>query len=158
MSDHEITCKKRWRGTVRASITKIVSCVADMERRAPLSPTDEIVAKQMEQKMYDLNKDIRGYHYSILDLMEEDEDFDEEQAILDEHEEKISNILDHRYVMLNPAKSTTGVFDDPCHNIDKRLAHVDSGLARILDEMKEVRHGPDMDHCLVEQLKEQLNR
>ena len=49
-----------------------------MERRVPLSPTDEIVAKCMEQKTYDLDKDFRGYHYSILDLMEGDEDFDEE--------------------------------------------------------------------------------
>ena len=48
----------------------------------------------MEQKMYDLDKDFWVYHYYILDLMEEDEDFDGEQAILDEHEEKISNILD----------------------------------------------------------------
>ena len=68
--------------------------------------------------------------------MEEDEDFDGEQVILDEHEEKINNILDCLYVLLNPAKPTIGVFDDPRLSIDKRLAHVDSGLARILDEMK----------------------
>ena len=104
MSDPEITGKKRRRGTVRASITKMVSRVADMERRAPLSPTDEVVAKRMEQKAYDLDNEFRGYHYSILELMEEDEDFDGEQAILDEHEEKVSNILDRLYLLLNPAK------------------------------------------------------
>ena len=107
MSDPEIKGKKRQRGTVRASITKMVSCIANMESRAPLSPTDEILAKRMEQKTYDLDKDFREYHYSILDLMKEDEDFDGEQAILDEHEEKISTILDHLYVLLNPAKPTT---------------------------------------------------
>ena len=67
----------------------------------------------MEQKTYDLDKDFQGYHYSVLDLMEEDEDFDGEQAILDEHEEKVSNKLDLLYVLLNPAKPTVGVFDDP---------------------------------------------
>ena len=42
----------------------------------PLSSADEIVAQRLEQKTYDLDKDFRGYHYSILDLMVEDEDFD----------------------------------------------------------------------------------
>ena len=137
-------------------MTKMVSCIADMERRAPLSPTDEIVAKHMEQKTYDLHKNFQGYHYSILDLMEEDEDFDEEQAILDEQEEKISNILDRLYVLLNPAKPTIGAFDDPHQHVDKRLSHINSGLVRILDEMKKVKSSPDMYHCLVEQLEEQL--
>ena len=58
--------------------------------------------------------------------MEEDEDFDGEQAILGEHEEKVSNILDRLYVLLNPAKPSVGLFDDPHPNLDKRLAHVDS--------------------------------
>ena len=107
MSDLEIIGKKRRRGTVRASLTKMVSHVVDMECRAPLSPTDEIVAKRMEQKMYDLDKDFRGYHYSILDLMEKDEDFDEEQATLDEHEEKISNILDRLYIVCYARSSKT---------------------------------------------------
>ena len=89
--------------------------------------------------------------------MEEDEDCDREQAILDEHEEKISNTVDHLYILLHSAKPTIGVFDDPRPNIDKRLSHVDSGLARILHEMKEVKSRPDMDRCLLEQLGKQLS-
>ena len=89
---------------VCAFITKMINRVADMEHRAPLSPTDKIVAKHMEQKMYDLNKDFWEYQYSILDLMEEEEDFDGKQAVIDEHEEKISSILDRLYILLNPAK------------------------------------------------------
>ena len=115
---------------------KMVSRVTDMERIAPLSPTDEIVATRMEQKTYDLDEEFRGYHYSILDLMEGNEDLDGEQSILDEYEEKVSNILDRLYILLNPAKPPVGLFDDPHHNLDKRLAHVDSGLARVLDKMK----------------------
>ena len=58
--------------------------------------------------------------------------------------------------MQNPTYGI-GVFDDPHPNINKCLAHVDSGLARILDEMKKVKPDSDMDNCLVEQLKEQLS-
>ena len=60
----------------------MISYVADMESRVPLSPTDEIVTERMEQKTYDINKNFWGYHYSIRDLMEEYEDFGGEQAIL----------------------------------------------------------------------------
>ena len=96
----------------------------------------------------------QGRSLSILDLMEEDEDFDGEQVILDEYEEKISNILDCLYVLLNPAKPAIGVFDDLRHSIDKCLSHIDRGLARILDKMKKVKSGSDMDHYLVEQPEE----
>ena len=65
--------------------------------------------------------------------------------ILNEHEEKISNILERLYVLLNPAKPTI-----PFHHINKRLSHVDNGLARISDELKEVKFCPDMDCCLLE--------
>ena len=134
----------------------MISGVADMEHKASLSPTDKMVAKHMEQKTYDLDKDLREYHYSHLDLMEEDEDFDGEQAILDEHEEKISNILDCLYVLLNPTKPTIGVFADPRHHmhVEKHLSHVDNRLARISDELKEVKPGPNTDCCLLEQLDE----
>ena len=53
--------------------------------------------------MYELDKDFREYHYSILNLVEEGDDFDGEQAILDVHEEKISSILDHLlYTLFSP--------------------------------------------------------
>ena len=114
------TCKKRRWGMVHIPVAKMISHITDMECRVPLSPTDEIVAKRIKQKTYDLNKDFWGYHYSILDLIEEDEDFDGEQTILDEHEEKKSNILDCLYVLLNPAKPTIGVFVDPCTTLVSR--------------------------------------
>ena len=98
-----------------------------MECRIPLSPTDKIVAKRTEHKTYDLVKDFQEYHYSILDLMEKEEDLDGKQAILNEHEEKISSILDCLYVLLNSAKSTKGVLDDPCNHINRHLAHADNG-------------------------------
>ena len=92
----------------------------------------------MKQKAYDLDEDFREYHYFILQLMVENDDFDGEQVILDEHEEKVSNILDRLYILFNPEKPSAGLFDDPRPNIDKRLAHVDSGLARVVDETKNI--------------------
>ena len=41
-----------------------------------LSPIDKIVAKHMEQKAHELDEDFRRYHYSLLDLMGEENDFD----------------------------------------------------------------------------------
>ena len=55
---------------------------------------------------------------------------------------KRSNILDRLYILLNPAKPSAGLFDDPSPNIDKHLAHIDSGLARVLDEMKKSETWP----------------
>ena len=104
---------------VCTSVTKLVSHVINLERRALHSSTNEIVAKRMEQKVYELDKDFREYHYSILDLMEEGDNFDGEQVILDALEEKISNILDRLYVLLVPIKPTKGVVDDPRHHMNR---------------------------------------
>ena len=77
---------------MRAFVTtcKLVSCIADMEHNVPLSLTDEIVAKRMEQKLCELDEDFREYQYSILDLMEEGVTLMENS--IDEHEAKISNL------------------------------------------------------------------
>ena len=95
-------------------------------------------------KGYQLDKYFREYHYSILDMIEEDEDFDREQVILDAHEEKISNILDCLYILLTPVQPTKGVVADPRHHINRHLAHVDNSLARISDEQKDVKSGPNI--------------
>ena len=66
--------------------------------------------------------------------------------ILDEYDEKISYILYRLYILLKPTK---GVVDDPHHHINRRLAHIDNSLARISDELKDMKPGPAMDHCLL---------
>ena len=88
--------------------------------------------------------------------MEEEEDFDGKRVIFDEYKQKISSILDHLYLLLNPAKPMTEVFDDPCHHINKCLSHIDNSLGRISYKLKEVKPRMNMDHCLLEQLEEQL--
>ena len=77
--------------------------------------------------------------------------------IKDVHGEKISNILDCLYVLLAPVKTTKGVVDNPRHHINTSLAYVDNSLARISDELKDMKSSPDMDRCLLEQLAEQLS-
>ena len=66
MSNVELRSEKRWRGTGRASITKLVRHVADMECEVPLSPTDEIVAERMEQKVYEMDKDLGSITTPLL--------------------------------------------------------------------------------------------
>ena len=47
---------------MRASITRQATKLSELEYRTPLSPTDELAANRMAQKVRDLDKDFKEYH------------------------------------------------------------------------------------------------
>ena len=57
------------------------------------------------------------------------------------------------YVLLTPIKITKGGVDDPQHNLDRCLTLVDKSLARISNELKDVKYGPDTTAASWERLK-----
>ena len=65
--------------------------------------------------------------------------------------------MDCLYILLTPVKPTKEVVDGPPHHINRLLAHIRNSLARIAYEMKDVKTGPDMDCCFLEQFEEQLS-
>ena len=75
-----------------------------MECRTPLNPSDELTGKHMIEKTLELDKDLKEYHFAILDPIELEYDIKSEPATLDEHDEKIGCILDRLQLLLTPVK------------------------------------------------------
>ena len=89
-----------------------------------------------------------------------------EQALLDDHEDRMTNIMD-RLIQLSHAKPSPTVMAppislemaaEPSRLLHRRLHHLESSLRSINETVKPLAPGPDVNGCLVQQLQEQIGR
>jgi hypothetical protein len=83
MSRSEPTSTNRKRkGVVRASVTRLLARVSELEHDT---------ARRLQQKLEELDSDFKTYHLAVVDLTD-DEALDTEQAMLDEHDDKVTDL------------------------------------------------------------------
>ena len=77
---------RKRRGVVRASITRLVKRLEDLET-APDRPDVSSSAKQLAVKLEVLDTDYKALHLQLIDLIDEEtEEMDQEQVNLDKHD------------------------------------------------------------------------
>jgi ATP-dependent helicase/DNAse subunit B len=92
MSRSEPTSTNRKRkGVVRASVTRLLARVSELEHKERPSPGDLDTARRLQQKLEELDSDFKTYHLAVVDLTD-DEALDTEQAMLDEHDDKVTDL------------------------------------------------------------------
>ena len=89
-----LSARRRRRGAVRASITKLADRVRDLERKADLSATEVLAARQSVERLKELNEDFKQYHFAVVDLVDDEGVEEAEQAVLDEHDDRVANLTD----------------------------------------------------------------
>ena len=55
---------------------------------------ERLTAKRMQQRLGEVDKDFKSLHFTIVDLLKEQEDLELEQAIFDEHKDRIDELGD----------------------------------------------------------------
>ena len=81
-------------GVAHASITRLGDHITELKYKEQLSPSDWLIVQQLKKRLEMLVEEFRSYHFTVIDLVEE-EDLEREQAILDDHDDRATNILDH---------------------------------------------------------------
>ena len=71
VQDLDVSARRRLRGVVRASITKLATSVSELGRRPELSHSDQLTAKRMQERLAGLGNEYKSYHLSIVTLLEE---------------------------------------------------------------------------------------
>ena len=84
----DISGRCQWRGVVRGSITRLGDKLSELETKGRLSPVDWLTMKRLQQQLGKVHEDFKRLHFTIVDLLEQREDLEEEQAIVDEHEDR----------------------------------------------------------------------
>ena len=71
---------------MRASITRLGTCLKELEAPKPDTPTH---ARQLLEKLKSLDKEFRGLHYEVIDDGSEDT-VEAEQVVLEKHDDDVA--------------------------------------------------------------------
>ena len=90
----EFNIARRLRGVAISSITHLKKLVFKLEAKEKLSHKDVLAVKGSIKRLVNLNADFKRYHCSIINLVEEDKEvLLEEQAKLNDHEDKLTDLM-----------------------------------------------------------------
>ena len=112
-----VSVRRRLRGVVKASITKLATRINELEMNPELSHSDELAAKQMQEGLTGLDGEFKGYHLAVVALLEEDEDLDREQAVLDDHNDRVTGLFDRIVGLITTVKRE--IKTDPKQHISR---------------------------------------
>ena len=77
------------RGVVHTSVTSIETKIPGWEEKEMLTEKDRQSIVRTVKCLQELNQEFKWYHYSIVEMMQDTEIIAKEQAVLDEHENKV---------------------------------------------------------------------
>ena len=84
----------RRRGVAVSSITHLEKHVIELEAKDKLMHKDLVAIKGFIKRLESLDTDFKLYHCNVIDVVEEDEGIlMEEQAKLDDHEDRVTNLM-----------------------------------------------------------------
>ena len=103
----------------------------------------QLAIQHLLKKLEQLGTEFNEYHYSIIEMLENEEDLEDEQAMLDDHDDKIPDLVIRLQV---PSSLALG----------KQLDRIKCKIIGALETVDTVQLGPNMDRCVLRQLEEQV--
>ena len=85
---------RRHKDASRESILMLQQRIMLLEVKGELTESDRQSALKMSKMINDVTTDFKTYHFSIIDLIEEEEEAKAEQDILTRHELKVMELID----------------------------------------------------------------
>ena len=149
----ELTAQHRRRGVVPASVTRLRTCLDELERFAD-QPNRLDSAKQMLSKLESLDSEFRKQHFATVDLVEGEEALAAEQAVLDSHDDDVAQLSLRLQRVISSCSTSTKV--NPHRTLQKRLTYLQTALTSISTSLASLPDGSD-GVILLRQFEEQLS-
>ena len=96
-----------------------------------------------------MDEDFTRLHLAIVDLLEREEDLDMEQAVLDEHEDRVGDLDDRLQQLVRQDQPTqrepTDLLQKGLHG---RLTFIETELRDVSNAVEAMEPGPELDRCL----------
>ena len=156
--EQTLSTKRKRRGVVRASLTRLDMRVAELEGRVDISMGDRLAAQQLLLKLDTLDADFKLYHFAIVDLVD-DELLEMEQGVLNEHDDRVADLalrIQQLYSESTPSSPSTSSLD-PRVRLTKRLRRLDRDLELVTSAVESIGPGSVVDVPLLSQYQEQLS-
>ena len=116
------------------------------------------------KRLQELNEEFKGYHYSIVELMDDTEVLAEEQKVLDDHENKVEDLIQRLEDLVATAEAmmirASGIVDDrpgvrsvtEAERLSQRLDQVHDSLMKV----KRIKDDKELDVCSLEGHEERV--
>ena len=77
-------------------ITHLEGQTSKLEDKPEIMHSNTVMVQGHTEKLHSLDSDSNKHHFTIIELVDEyQETLAQEQALLDDHEDKTTNMLDH---------------------------------------------------------------
>ena len=107
-----------------------------------------------------LDVEFKEHHYVMINLVGDDEQvLDEKQAIMDDHEDKVAEIIECLQQLRPEAKAALSAAHstNASHHLRRRINDVERNLRLVKGKIAPLTPGHGLDSCLLLQLEEQLS-
>ncbi len=146
---------RKRRGTAKASITRLVGRVGELESKPSLSPAERSAAQQLLQKLETLDTEFRTHHMAMVDYLE-GELLNAEQAALDEHDDRVADLTIRVRQLVCGSEPSHDSEPSASRCLAKRMDHIRNELQHVLSTVDSAGSGAHADPCLLLQCEEQL--
>ena len=130
-----------------------------LEAKYTLTSSDLLAIECLLKKVEALDVDFKQHHYSVIDLVGDDEQVSaKEQAIMDDHEDKVAEIVEHLQKLWPEPKAAISVAHSMghLHYLFRRINDVERNLHLVKGKTDPLTLCPNLDSCLVLQLEEEV--
>ena len=83
------------RGMVWGNITRMETKLTKLEDKETLTEKEQRTVSKMGKKPEALSTKFKAYHCAIVEQIKDQNKLAEEQAVLDDHEDKVDNLMEH---------------------------------------------------------------
>ena len=140
---------------VHVSVTCFKHRLNTLEDKDNLNSSDLLAVKSHLIKTEALDVEFKEHHYAVINLVGNDEHIlDEEQATMDNHEDKVAEIIERLQQLRPEAKAAFSIahFMDLSHHLRRRLNNVERSLRLVKGKFNPLTPSSDLDSCLLLQL------
>ena len=127
-----------------------------LELKHDLSHTDQLVIQRLLKKLQELDAEFKKNHYAVVENLEREEDTEDEQATLNDHEDKIANFQGRLQVLVEEkAKHSPPEYQVSTPPIRKQLDCIKRKINGVQESVDNAIRDAVVDRCLLQQFDEQ---
>ena len=144
---------RKRRGVVRASITRLGTRLGELEEASDQPRTAEH-ARQLFTKLQALDGDFRKLHFELIDLTDDADTLEAEQATMDRHDDDVSTLSVRLQVLLSTLADLIVTPTSDCRRpLSRKLSRVQGGLTRLAEAVSDT----PIERSLLMQCEEELS-
>ena len=151
---NELRSVRRKRGVVRGQVTRIRTRLSQLRKETDDPQTVLTHARRMASRLDELDTEFKKHHFTLVELIEKEDDVDSEQIVLDEHEDIVADLTIQVEQLITFCNTKPDERGETASILYRKLAHVEKridSVGRAMDDEEST------ERCAIEQCRDQVS-